>query len=512
MNRACSTRSAEPATSSGPSQKLGRPLSRLPIRVRLAVSVAAVAFVILALFAVVVGRVNAHRQRAEFNTEVLTNAEQFVRFVQFVTVGTKVVVQPSLAGYNGSVGAVARLLSLDGTTVIAPRPDNVPKLGDPLRQQADSDGDPTATNFNGYRVVTIPVTFRGGSGAGGYLQYAQPLGSVDSAIAGLQLILFLGALIGTALAFGAGSLVARRAIAPIADLTAAASEIERTRDPDRTLPEPVADDEVAELSRTLSGMLASLSEARDETEATLERQRAFVADASHELRTPLTSVLANLELLVDSLKGADRDAAESALRSTKRMRRLVGDLLLLARTDAGQAPVSQPLDLAEIVIDAASELESVSREHVVDLDVSPTPLVGNRDDLQRVVTNLLENALRHTPPNTRVTASTRPLPDGFAELVVADDGPGIPPELRPKLFARFVRGSGDRGGSFGLGLAIVAAVAQAHGGTVEADDSPHGGARFTVRLAPAATEQPQTEPPAAPDGVPNEPLTPTPTA
>ena len=116
-------------------------------------------------------------------------------------------------------------------------------------------------------------------------------------------------LIGTALAFGAGSLVARRAIAPIAELTAAASEIERTARPDRTLPEPIADDEVAELSRTLSGMLASLSEARNETEATLERQRAFVADASHELRTPLTSVLANLELLVDSLEGADREVA-----------------------------------------------------------------------------------------------------------------------------------------------------------------------------------------------------------
>ena len=117
-------------------------------------------------------------------------------------------------------------------------------------------------------------------------------------------------------------------------------------------------------------------------------------------------------------------------------------------------------------------------------------MVGNPDDLQRVITNLLENALRHTPPNTRVTASTRPLPDGSAELVVADDGPGIPPELRPELFARFVRGTGDRGGSFGLGLAIVAAVAQAHGGTVEADDSPHGGARFTVRLPPAVAEQP----------------------
>ena len=174
---------------------------------------------------------------------------------------------------------------------------------------------------------------------------------------------------GTLLAFVAGTLVARRAIAPISGLTAAAREIERTRDPSRSLPEPSADDEVAELSRTLSGMLASLSEARDETEATLERQRAFVADASHELRTPLTSVLANLELLVDSLKGADRDAADSALRSTRRMRRLVGDLLLLARTDAGKTPVNQPLDLADIVIDAASELESVSRDHVVDLDV-----------------------------------------------------------------------------------------------------------------------------------------------
>jgi two-component system OmpR family sensor kinase len=476
---------------------------------RLAVSVAAVAFVILVVFAVVVGRVNAHRQRAEFNSEVLTNAEQFARFVAVETVGSRVVVVPSLAGYNGSVGAVARLLSLDGTTVLAPRPNNVPNLGDPIEQQADADASATATNFNGYRVVTIPVGFRGGGG-NGYLQYAQPLGSVDSAIAGLQLILFLGALIGTALAFGAGSLVARRAIAPIAGLTAAASEIEHTRDPNRKLPEPVADDEIAELSRTLTGMLTSLSEARDETEATLERQRAFVADASHELRTPLTSVLANLELLVDSLKGSDRDAAESALRSTQRMRRLVGDLLLLARADAGQTPVLEPLDLAEIVIDATSELGPVSREHVVDLDVRATPMIGSRDDLQRVVTNLLENALRHTPSNTRVTASTRLLADGSAELVVADDGPGIPADVRPKLFARFIRGSGDRGGSFGLGLAIVAAVTQAHGGSVEADDSPHGGARFTVRLPPAHATAAPTEDGAPPHEAPADPVAPGP--
>ena len=113
--------------------------------------------------------------------------------------------------------------------------------------------------------------------------------------------------------------------------------------PSARFPLPIADDEIAELSRTLTGMLTSLAAARDETEATLERQREFVADASHELRTPLTSVLANLELLVDSLHGPDRDAAASALRSTQRMRRLVGDLLLLARADSGRAPMSEPL-------------------------------------------------------------------------------------------------------------------------------------------------------------------------
>ncbi len=146
----------------------------------------------------------------------------------------------------------------------------------------------------------------------------------------------LGVLAATALAFAAGWLVARRAITPIAELTAAAAEIERTGDPSVKLPEPTADDEVAELSRTLQTMLTSLADARARTEAALARQRAFVADASHELRTPLTSVLANLELLEDALHGQEREIAQSALRSTQRMRRLVADLLLLARSDVQQ--------------------------------------------------------------------------------------------------------------------------------------------------------------------------------
>ena len=127
------------------------------------------------------------------------------------------------------------------------------------------------------------------------------------------------------------------------------------------MPQPQADDEVAELARTLEGMLRELDAARGETESMLARQRQFVADASHELRTPLTSVLANLELLADSLHGDQGDAARSALRSSQRMRRLVADLLLLARTDAARTQPREPVDLATIVVEAAGELGAGQR-------------------------------------------------------------------------------------------------------------------------------------------------------
>ena len=129
----------------------------------------------------------------------------------------------------------------------------------------------------------------------------------------------------------------------------------------------------------------------------LARQRRFVADASHELRTPLTSVLANLELLAESLHGDEGDAARSALRSSQRMRRLVADLLLLARTDVGRVVPHEPCDLAQIVVEAAGELGPVSDTHDIELDVRSAPVEGSRDELHRLTINLIENALRHTP-------------------------------------------------------------------------------------------------------------------
>jgi signal transduction histidine kinase len=387
--------------------------------------------------------------------------------------------------------AVVKVLTL-GQRILAQYPKNAPALGPPQ---------PHPVTVDGYRVISHAVVIsQNGTPVGELiLQYARPVGPTEATVHRLEVLMLFGVLAGTALAFGAGMLIARRAMQPIAALTTAAAEIARTRDPSLRMPEPLAEDEVSELARTLEGMLRQLDAARGETEAMLARQRSFVADASHELRTPLTSVLANLELLAESLDGDEGDAARSALRSSQRMRRLVADLLLLARSDAQRGRRHDPCDLADIVVDAAGELGPVSDEHEIVLDVQPARLLGAPDDLHRLVRNLIENGLRHTPAGTEINVSTRTLPDGHVELVVADNGPGVPAEIAPTLFERFVRGAGDRGGSFGLGLAIVAAVAEAHGGEVTLEPAPAGttGARFVVRLpgAPAAVGAPATQEP-----------------
>ena len=283
-------------------------------------------------------------------------------------------------------------------------------------------------------------------------------------------------------------------MAPISELTAAARRIEETRDTTVRIPRPEADDEVAELAETLEGMLGSLDDARGKTEEALTRQREFVADASHELRTPLTSVLANLELLEETLDGDQREAAASALRSSRRMRRLVADLLLLARADTGRVARHEPIDLSSVVAEAAGELEPVAGDHELQVDAVPgAAVMGARDELHRLVLNLMENALRHTDPGTAVEASVK-VEDGTVVLAVEDDGPGIAPELADKVFERFFRGASDRGGSSGLGLSIVRAVADSHDGTVRLVPPLDGrGARFEVRL-PAAAPVRRAEP------------------
>src|SRR5256885_3875937 len=157
-------------------------------------------------------------------------------------------------------------------------------------------------------------------------------------------------------------------------------------------------------------MLAELDQARGETQFARDRQRQFVADASHELRTPLTSILANLELLASELEGEDAEIAGSALRSSRRMRRLVADLLLLARADAGREARREPVNAGAVVREAAGEAAPLARGHGLTVDVQPgASLVVEApgDELHRLVLNLIQNALVHTPPGTAVDARAR---------------------------------------------------------------------------------------------------------
>jgi two-component system OmpR family sensor kinase len=462
-------RSAARATSSA--------YRRLPIRWRLAGGSALLTLVILLGFAAIVGVLTTRSIRSDFNREVATAADELKKTVKLRYDPNDAQFPIKLDKQNGvdlddfaaSQNAVIRIV-FTGGEVIA-RTTNAPYLPPP---RSDTE------EYGGYRIESRQIQT---AIAPFYVQYARRLSDVQAREDRVRLFLGLGVLGGAALALLAGLATATRAMAPITRLTDTARAIARTRDPSLTIPHPESNDEVSELATTLESMLHALNEARGETEQTLARQRQFVADASHELRTPLTSVLANLELLEMELEGEQREAAASALRSSRRMRRLVADLLLLARADAGRVAPHAPVDLSEVVAEAAGELEPVAGDHEISVDAPPgAELDGARDELHRLTLNLLENALRHTDPGTAVEATVE-RSNGEVILSVEDDGPGIPHELRDKVFERFFRGAGDRSGSSGLGLSIVRAVARSHDGTVSLEEPLDGrGARFVVRF------------------------------
>jgi two-component system, OmpR family, sensor kinase len=473
---------------------------RIPVRWRLAGGSAALTFVILAAFAALVGVLTARQVRGSFNSETQSTADGLAqKLLIFALPDGKHLdckdATPDLSDFSSAEHAQIRIFSRDFKLLClqdAAASSKAAKHLQGLPQFAAPSGEGVRQEL-GYRVVVEPVRVRGpGAEHQVWLLYARPLSDLDHTIAKVQFFLILGVLGGTVLALLAGLATAARAMRPVVELTEAAREIERTRDPSRHVPLPKADDEVAELAHTLEGMLQSLDEARTSTETMLHRQREFVADASHELRTPLTSVLASLELLCEELEGEQAETAQGALRSARRMRRLVGDLLLLARADAKRVQPRRPTELSDVLMEAASEIGPVSEAHELAIHAQPVTVSGAQDDLHRMVLNLLENAVKHTPAGTRISASTRSS-NGDAVLVVEDSGPGIPPELGLRVFERFVRGGGDGARGSGLGLAIVRAVAESHGGTVSLSSAEHQrGTRFEVRL-PAA--EPGSGPP-----------------
>jgi two-component system OmpR family sensor kinase len=450
---------------------------RIPVRWRIAITTAGLTLLILVCFALVLGQVVGNRIRGDFREELHSAARSLAAETRVSNdpVLGPVVSSPPLRAFALPEDAVITVLDQNGRPLAATNTSI--HLGPP-RTGIHSIGD--------LSVATEPISTSGSLPS--YVQYARPHAGVNDTVARLWLFLGAGVLGGTLLALLAGLAVADRAMRPIKGLTGLARQITSTRDPSKRIPTPAADDEVGELARTMDGMLQALDEARSEREQSLERQREFVADASHELRTPLTSIQANLELLQAGGKGSedDRQGVDSALSSTKRMSGLVSDLLLLARADAGRRAATRELDLVAIANGAIEEVQPLAGDRRIESRLDgPLPLQGNPDELHRLIRNLLENAVRHTPERTTVELTAR-RDGGEALLEVVDDGPGIPADMESQVFDRFVRGDGPAdtaaGGGSGLGLAIVRAVAESHGGSVSAGRSTYGGARFSVRL------------------------------
>jgi signal transduction histidine kinase len=256
--------------------------------------------------------------------------------------------------------------------------------------------------------------------------------------------------------------------AEVADLSANALE--------RRVPQPMVDDEIGRLARTMNEMLGRL-------QLFTERQRQFVADASHELRSPIASLKAQLEVAQADPRGTDWVSLnDEALAEVTRMERLVLDLLTLARADrAAGVSASGVVDLDDVVVTEAAKVRDRGRVRISLALFEPARVRGDQDQLTRLTRNLIENAERHA--DAMVSVELRA--DGSTvELVVSDDGGGIPLRERERVFERFTRlddaRDRDAGGS-GLGLPIVREIAAAHGGTVVVADSAEG-ARLVVRL------------------------------
>jgi two-component system OmpR family sensor kinase len=275
--------------------------------------------------------------------------------------------------------------------------------------------------------------------------------------------------------------------AKVAERPLASGEVE--------LPERVPDadprTEVGQVGAAFNRMLGHVEAALTRRAASEARLRRFAADASHELRTPLAAIRGYAELARRHPGPVPDDVAHALSRvesESERMSLLVDELLLLAQLDAGRPLASEPVDLTRLAIDAASDARAAAPGHKWQLELPDEPVLvrGDEHRLRQVLANLMSNAGSHTPPGTTVTvALAEPGPDASSVVLsVTDDGPGIPGDLQPGLFERFVRGDSSRShatGSTGLGLAIVDAVTAAHGGSVGVTSRP-GQTRFVITL------------------------------
>jgi heavy metal sensor kinase len=438
-------------------------VSRLPIRVRLTLAFA----LVMALVFAAVGAILYVRLGDTLDERIADTLEARTTALA----STFDVNSPVVAGEEG----LAQVLDLDGSVVAGSSSAAADRalLSSEQLERARTGSIAADTEIAGvdYRVRATPVDDR-------IVVVGEPLDDRDEALDGLLTQLLVVLPIALLVSSGIGYLVAGAALRPVEDMRRRATEISADT-PERRLPLPQAHDEVYRLGTTLNEMLDRLDEG-------LARERRFVADASHELRTPLATLQTELELATRRPRSQDEleDALRSASEEVDRLVRLAEDLLVLARADEGQLVLRAEPFVVRDALEAvaarhSSQAAAVGRSLEVSAHADLT-LTADRRRLEQALGNLVDNALRHGRGTVRLQALAG---DGLVVLAVSDHGAGFSLEFLPHAFERFSRADAARtGGGVGLGLAIVDAIARAHGGQATAANRDGAGALVTMAV------------------------------
>jgi len=312
--------------------------------------------------------------------------------------------------------------------------------------------------------------------------------TIYGALRQLRRLLYVVVGVAAAVAAGLSWLVARTVLRPVERVAVAAFAVKQGRDLRQRVSYTGPPDEVGRLARTFDEMLAELEQVYTQLDDSNQQLRQFLADCAHELRAPLTLILSNLDM-VAKVGEHDPSFATQALADIQdeanRMARMITQLLILGRADAGAVAPVQPILLGDVVADAVRQGQRMANGRRVinriGRGLHEVVVRGNSDYLKQLLLILLDNACRYTPHDSEITIDAA-LVDGRAEVAITDTGAGIPPADLPHIFDRFYRGSNAIGSGTGLGLAIARWIAKQHGGEIEVSSAPGRGSRFTVVL------------------------------
>jgi two-component system, OmpR family, sensor kinase len=445
--------------------------SRRTLRARLVLVSAASILVAVALFAVVTVVLVSHQLRSSLDTSLRQRAQDVA---QLAVSAPAVLTDPGalespVSGRDIAVEVIdARGRIIARSLALGSRLLPQDAVARAARLAGRTGFEDIRISGREFRLYAAPIAQAGGPAAGGAVLVASDTTDISHTARHLGVVLAItGAVVALIAALIAAALT-RRGLGPLQRLVRGAEEIERTGDPGRRLPaaEGTPAEEVAQLTGVLNRMLASLERSR-------ASERRFLADASHELRTPVTTLLGNAEYA--RRHGADPEVLADLQRDAARLARLVDGLLALEREGAG-APALMPVDLARLLADTVHEHEQAGAQLRLG-ELEPATVKGDPDALRRVIDNLIDNALVHGPAGGEVDIDLIGR-DGQARLSVRDAGPGPDPDQHDRLFERFWRApdASQRPGS-GLGLSIVAAIVERHGGRITVD-----GSTFTVEL------------------------------